>query len=228
MSLTKCMLKLFLQTSLRLFQPVSLVRCRWILLELVLWDCIQNALKKKENVVIMHLCPPQNRQIWFIDVIVSKEIFQIVWCTCSVYFFVVVIITLVTLIPYYSGTSKYQRAKLKGLTKYVNYKEVMLYQGYRFYSNYWGEDYRLLYKGRCYNYRNLLNCMRFHCSLTSDLSLAVFFFSACSCNSTGTENGTTCAQLGGQCHCKPGVTGHSCDRCLPGFFNFSDSGCTGM
>ena len=53
-------------------------------------------------------------------------------------------------------------------------------------------------------------------------------FAACSCNSTGTENGTTCGQLGGHCHCKPGVTGHSCDRCLPGYFNFTDSGCTGI
>lgn len=48
----------------------------------------------------------------------------------------------------------------------------------------------------------------------------------CSCNSTGTENDTMCMQLGGQCHCKPGVTGLSCDRCLPGYFNFTDSGCT--
>lgn len=53
------------------------------------------------------------------------------------------------------------------------------------------------------------------------------FFVACSCNSTGTENGTTCQQLAGQCHCKPGVTGQACDRCLPGYFNFTDSGCTG-
>lgn len=54
------------------------------------------------------------------------------------------------------------------------------------------------------------------------------FIAACSCNSTGTENGTTCQHLGGQCRCKPGVTGRSCDHCLPGYFNFSDSGCTGM
>lgn len=56
----------------------------------------------------------------------------------------------------------------------------------------------------------------------------LFVFIACSCNSTGTKNGTTCHKQGGQCHCKPGVTGHACDRCKPGYFNFTGSGCTGM
>ena len=65
----------------------------------------------------------------------------------------------------------------------------------------------------------------FLCTHTSIYAAA--FFLACSCNSTGTKNGTTCQQLGGQCHCKPGVTGQSCDQCKPGFFNFTDSGCTG-
>lgn len=51
---------------------------------------------------------------------------------------------------------------------------------------------------------------------------------ACSCNNTGTENGTNCEKLRGQCRCKPGVAGRSCDHCLPGYFNFTDSGCTGM
>ncbi|GAB1285544.1 Laminin subunit gamma-2 [Apodemus speciosus] len=30
----------------------------------------------------------------------------------------------------------------------------------------------------------------------------------------------------GQCRCKPGVTGHRCDRCHPGFHMLTDAGCT--
>ena len=31
----------------------------------------------------------------------------------------------------------------------------------------------------------------------------------------------------GQCMCRPGVLGRTCDECLPGYFGFSGSGCSG-
>ena len=35
-----------------------------------------------------------------------------------------------------------------------------------------------------------------------------------------------CNTIGGQCSCKPGVFGRSCDKCLPGHYNFTTNGCT--
>ena len=52
------------------------------------------------------------------------------------------------------------------------------------------------------------------------------FKTACKCSEIGTENQTTCAAYGGQCHCKPGVMGRMCDRCKPGNYNFTVDGCT--
>uniref|UniRef100_A0A3P8RYW1 Usherin n=1 Tax=Amphiprion percula TaxID=161767 RepID=A0A3P8RYW1_AMPPE len=45
----------------------------------------------------------------------------------------------------------------------------------------------------------------------------------CNCHAAGTVNGSMeCAQIGGQCQCKAGVTGRlSCDRCEFGYWNFS-------
>ncbi|XP_068694373.1 laminin subunit beta-1-like isoform X2 [Montipora foliosa] len=48
---------------------------------------------------------------------------------------------------------------------------------------------------------------------------------SCNCNETGAEN-STCLKYGGQCHCKPGVTGRMCDKCIAGFYNFSSQGCS--
>ncbi|XP_008295345.1 usherin-like, partial [Stegastes partitus] len=46
----------------------------------------------------------------------------------------------------------------------------------------------------------------------------------CDCHTAGTVNGTTeCAQIGGQCHCKVGVTGRRCADCLPGWHGFTAS-----
>ncbi|XP_041481895.1 laminin subunit gamma-2-like [Lytechinus variegatus] len=47
----------------------------------------------------------------------------------------------------------------------------------------------------------------------------------CSCNVEGSLPQTVCSTYGGSCLCKPGVGGQNCDRCLPGFFNFTSSGC---
>ncbi|BFZ05662.1 hypothetical protein BsWGS_08701 [Bradybaena similaris] len=51
---------------------------------------------------------------------------------------------------------------------------------------------------------------------------------ACDCNPVGTVAtlGQSCQSLGGQCPCQPGVSGRSCDRCTPGYFNLTSSGCT--
>ncbi|XP_070532358.1 laminin subunit beta-1-like [Ptychodera flava] len=47
----------------------------------------------------------------------------------------------------------------------------------------------------------------------------------CACNmnySTSAE----CIAYGGQCTCKQGVYGQTCDRCQPGFYNLTNEGCT--
>lgn len=43
---------------------------------------------------------------------------------------------------------------------------------------------------------------------------------------TGSIN-STCQKYGGQCYCKPGVTGRTCDQCVAGFYNFTSQGCSG-
>ncbi|XP_046574379.1 LOW QUALITY PROTEIN: laminin-like protein epi-1 [Haliotis rubra] len=50
---------------------------------------------------------------------------------------------------------------------------------------------------------------------------------ACNCNLTGTEGGNIalCNNATGQCPCKPGVTGRTCDSCKTLFIDFSDTGC---
>eukprot|EP00794_Sanderia_malayensis_P015666 gene15666-17246_t len=49
---------------------------------------------------------------------------------------------------------------------------------------------------------------------------------ACNCNAMGSVNTSDCEKYGGQCQCKPGVTGRTCDQCMPGFYNFTSNGCT--
>ena len=49
--------------------------------------------------------------------------------------------------------------------------------------------------------------------------------SPCTCNSTGSVQGSTCDPDTGRCSCKPGVTGPACDTCLDGFHGFSSTGC---
>lgn len=55
-----------------------------------------------------------------------------------------------------------------------------------------------------------------------------FLFSDCGCSQIGTVDASNflCEGIGGQCNCKPGVFGRSCDKCMPGFYQFSASGCT--
>ena len=57
-------------------------------------------------------------------------------------------------------------------------------------------------------------------------NLVIVVLIACNCDETGSVN-ATCQKYGGQCDCKPGVTGRMCDRCIAGFYNFSSEGCSG-
>ncbi|XP_059150956.1 laminin subunit alpha-3-like [Physella acuta] len=47
---------------------------------------------------------------------------------------------------------------------------------------------------------------------------------ACECNPVSSLS-STCQGLGGQCLCKPGVSGRTCGICTPGYFNFTADGC---
>ena len=48
----------------------------------------------------------------------------------------------------------------------------------------------------------------------------------CNCDSAGSLS-TNCDQETGQCECKKGVGGRTCDKCAPGHFRFSLNGCEG-
>ncbi|XP_064615951.1 laminin subunit gamma-1-like [Liolophura sinensis] len=50
--------------------------------------------------------------------------------------------------------------------------------------------------------------------------------SDCGCDQVGTQLGTQCNGFGGECACKPGVAGRTCNTCDLGYYNFTDSGCT--
>ena len=47
----------------------------------------------------------------------------------------------------------------------------------------------------------------------------------CKCNEVGSLH-DICEERYGQCSCKPGVTGQSCDQCQAGYFNLTQNGCT--
>ncbi|XP_064646434.1 laminin-like protein epi-1 [Lineus longissimus] len=58
-------------------------------------------------------------------------------------------------------------------------------------------------------------------------SLSVIYMDGgvpCGCDAVGSLD-KTCEQYGGQCHCKAGVTGRTCDVCMPGFYNLTSAGC---
>ncbi|XP_071488640.1 laminin subunit alpha-1-like [Diadema antillarum] len=64
--------------------------------------------------------------------------------------------------------------------------------------------------------------------LGSVFSLTTFYFDgamSCDCDITGSV-GMTCDACGGQCDCKNGVGGRTCDFCLPEYFSFRATGCT--
>lgn len=49
----------------------------------------------------------------------------------------------------------------------------------------------------------------------------------CSCDPIGSRD-KVCDANSGQCSCKKGVGGLNCDSCLPGYFGFSQNGCSGI
>lgn len=46
-----------------------------------------------------------------------------------------------------------------------------------------------------------------------------------SCDCAVASNSTQCDDHTGDCRCKPGVTGRQCERCLPGYWNYTPDGC---
>ena len=68
-----------------------------------------------------------------------------------------------------------------------------------------------------------LYTMYVYCILT-----CFIFHAGCNCSSEGSNNPEECDRNGGQCSCKPGVIGQTCDQCRPDYFNFSSGqGCQG-
>ncbi|XP_077986467.1 laminin subunit alpha-3-like [Glandiceps talaboti] len=49
---------------------------------------------------------------------------------------------------------------------------------------------------------------------------------SCSCNVSAGATSEICLAYGGQCPCKTGTYGQTCDRCQPGYYNFTSEGCT--
>ncbi|KAM9681305.1 laminin subunit beta-2-like isoform 1-T1 [Dama dama] len=64
-------------------------------------------------------------------------------------------------------------------------------------------------------------CARLACSISALLHGGGL---ACECHLQGSLS-TECAQLGGQCPCRPNITGRTCDLCLPGTFGLGPTGC---
>ncbi|XP_069417224.1 laminin subunit beta-2-like, partial [Ovis canadensis] len=64
-------------------------------------------------------------------------------------------------------------------------------------------------------------CARLSCSISALLHGGGL---ACECHLQGSLS-TECAPLGGQCPCRPNITGRTCDRCLPGTFGLGPTGC---
>ena len=59
-------------------------------------------------------------------------------------------------------------------------------------------------------------------------SIAAWFHDGaddCNCNKQGSSD-LKCNKRGGQCPCRQGVYGRTCDKCKPGFFSFSSKGCS--
>ncbi|XP_041465665.1 laminin subunit beta-1-like [Lytechinus variegatus] len=64
--------------------------------------------------------------------------------------------------------------------------------------------------------------------LANVFSLTTYYFDGaqeCDCDLVGSV-GLSCTSYGGQCTCKGGVGGRTCDSCLPEFFSFRSTGCT--
>uniref|UniRef100_A0A8C1PDT5 Laminin, gamma 3 n=1 Tax=Cyprinus carpio TaxID=7962 RepID=A0A8C1PDT5_CYPCA len=69
-------------------------------------------------------------------------------------------------------------------------------------------------------------CKRESLATLSILSLFELLLCSCACNVAGTSGSPdSCHPITGQCMCRTGVEGLSCDTCRMGFFGFSSRGC---
>ncbi|KAM9699005.1 LOW QUALITY PROTEIN: laminin subunit beta-4 [Dama dama] len=64
-------------------------------------------------------------------------------------------------------------------------------------------------------------CERLIASLSARLHNGAW---TCKCHPQGSK-GPSCSRLGGQCQCKPGVTGRCCDTCSTGSYGLGQRGC---
>ena len=49
---------------------------------------------------------------------------------------------------------------------------------------------------------------------------------ACQCSPLGSVSEALCAEYGGQCSCRAGVSGRACDRCQLDYFRLTALGCS--
>ncbi len=64
--------------------------------------------------------------------------------------------------------------------------------------------------------------------LSNVFTLTTYYFDGarlCNCDLTGSIT-LQCEQFGGQCQCKSGAGGRTCDMCLPEYYAFRSTGCT--
>lgn len=45
------------------------------------------------------------------------------------------------------------------------------------------------------------------------------------CDCALASESSQCDENTGMCRCKPGVAGRTCDRCKPGYWNYTEEGC---
>lgn len=72
------------------------------------------------------------------------------------------------------------------------------------------------FHNRCKPLKITINLCFLHKILYILHKLFTFFFAVCECHPVG-ASGRTCNQTTGQCPCKDGVTGLTCNRCAKGY-----------
>lgn len=63
-----------------------------------------------------------------------------------------------------------------------------------------------------------------HCRVIGESVLFFVLSAACGCHPVGSV-ALQCVAYGGQCPCRPGVVGRTCNSCDTSFYGFSLSGC---
>lgn len=54
--------------------------------------------------------------------------------------------------------------------------------------------------------------------------MVILCVEACACHPVGAAD-ITCIEPDGRCFCRPNVMEPKCDRCVPGYYNLTGSGC---